>query len=265
MPASVVKTPEDEKNWEDAKRAFKTTYDREPSGDKDWVIVMSIFKKMSKTEDWGMDSGSMFTTDKLIDKNKKMEGYKEKLNRMVEADSRKNASQISVGQYYMAGEVGSPNKPLDKVKIIFKSRDGKDMWNVRVQFDNGKKDDWYLGIEDDIFRPLRAGESYSEADIKLSDYERSKVSKLSKEEKDNYMYDRAKGFSHKDAMKRLGYSESVMREGREVNQADNDLFSAVLKLRKAIEKEKPEAKPEYLKIKQRLDDDLTKLYKKYNL
>lgn len=36
----------DEDKWNDAKKAFKKSYDKEPKTDKDWVIVTAIYKKM---------------------------------------------------------------------------------------------------------------------------------------------------------------------------------------------------------------------------
>lgn len=36
----------DEDKWEDAKKAFKKSYDKNPSSDKDWAIVTSIYKNM---------------------------------------------------------------------------------------------------------------------------------------------------------------------------------------------------------------------------
>jgi hypothetical protein len=48
MPANVVKTKRDEEKWKEAKAAFKKSYSKEPSEDKDWAIVMTIYKKMSE-------------------------------------------------------------------------------------------------------------------------------------------------------------------------------------------------------------------------
>jgi hypothetical protein len=48
MPANVVKTKKDEEKWKKAKEAFKKSYDKDPSEDKDWAIVMSIYKKMTE-------------------------------------------------------------------------------------------------------------------------------------------------------------------------------------------------------------------------
>lgn len=42
MPANVVKTPEDEKHWDEAKERAK-----EEGRDEDWPYVMGIFKKMT--------------------------------------------------------------------------------------------------------------------------------------------------------------------------------------------------------------------------
>jgi hypothetical protein len=42
MPAGV-----DESIWEKAKQAFKESYGRLPNTDKDYAIVMEIYKKIS--------------------------------------------------------------------------------------------------------------------------------------------------------------------------------------------------------------------------
>jgi len=43
MPKDYIK---DEKKWNDAKSAFKKQYSKDPSDDKDWAIVMHIYKQM---------------------------------------------------------------------------------------------------------------------------------------------------------------------------------------------------------------------------
>jgi hypothetical protein len=50
MPVGVVKSPRDEKRWNDAKSAANKTLS-ESDGDKYWALVMSIFKKMTKSDD----------------------------------------------------------------------------------------------------------------------------------------------------------------------------------------------------------------------
>jgi len=39
----------DEKEWEKAKKAFKKSYGKEPTEDRDFAIVMSIYKKMTES------------------------------------------------------------------------------------------------------------------------------------------------------------------------------------------------------------------------
>lgn len=50
MPANWANTPEKEKAWNKAKKAFKKQYDKEPESDKDYAIIMNIAKKMHKGE-----------------------------------------------------------------------------------------------------------------------------------------------------------------------------------------------------------------------
>ena len=50
MPVGVVKSPRDEKKWENAKKAANKTLS-ESDGDRYWALVMSIFKKMTKSDD----------------------------------------------------------------------------------------------------------------------------------------------------------------------------------------------------------------------
>ncbi|MFW5800283.1 MAG: hypothetical protein ACOCV8_05660, partial [Spirochaetota bacterium] len=46
MPANWADTPEKEKAWKRAKEIFKDQYDKEPSEDSDYAIVMTIAKKI---------------------------------------------------------------------------------------------------------------------------------------------------------------------------------------------------------------------------
>ena len=72
----------DEDKWNDAKKAFKKSYDKEPKTDKDWAIVTDIYKKMG---------GEIESVEKMLEQlenNKedvKMESYKEKLDKLHES------------------------------------------------------------------------------------------------------------------------------------------------------------------------------------
>ena len=50
MPVGVVKSPKDEKKWASAKKAASKTMSEASDGDRYWALVMSIFKKMAKSE-----------------------------------------------------------------------------------------------------------------------------------------------------------------------------------------------------------------------
>ena len=58
-----------------------------------------------------------------------------------------------------------------------------------------------------------------------------------------------------------------LNEGKspKINDADNAVFSALIKLRKAIESDAPNAKDEFYKIKNKFNDELSKFYKKHNI
>lgn len=47
MPA-FVKTKEDEKVWSDAKAIFRKSYKKDPTSDKDWAIINTIFQKIKQ-------------------------------------------------------------------------------------------------------------------------------------------------------------------------------------------------------------------------
>ncbi|MBC8147540.1 MAG: hypothetical protein H8E98_06095 [Bacteroidetes bacterium] len=56
-----------------------------------------------------------------------------------------------------------------------------------------------------------------------------------------------------------------LNEGSAINKADNAIYRGLSDLRRAIEKEKPEAIEEFRKIKKAVDAALNKFYSKYNL
>lgn len=69
-----------------------------------------------------------------------------------------NASQLKVGNYYLASEVGSSRKPV-KVKVLSVVKDKAGDYEVAVETETGK-DSWLLSKEDDIFSKFTESQSH---------------------------------------------------------------------------------------------------------
>ena len=59
--------------------------------------------------------------------------------------------------------------------------------------------------------------------------------------------------------------EKAVKEGALVNSADNDVLGGMLKMRRALEKEAPQAVNEFENIKRDYENKMNTLYKKHNL
>jgi len=59
--------------------------------------------------------------------------------------------------------------------------------------------------------------------------------------------------------------KKVLDEGSSVNKADNEIYHGLIDLRKAIEKEKPDAYADFKKVKSSIDSILSNFYKKHDL
>jgi len=59
--------------------------------------------------------------------------------------------------------------------------------------------------------------------------------------------------------------KKALEEGSHINRADNEIYHGLLDLRKAIEKEKPDAYADYKRVKASIDSILSNFYKKHNL
>ena len=88
------------------------------------------------------------------DKKYGMGKYSKESTEKKEEVKKLSPKSIWSGDSYMAHDAGDPNAKPEKVKIISRKRDEGGYFNIEVEYEDGKRDKWYLSDEDFIFEKI---------------------------------------------------------------------------------------------------------------